>query len=115
MRPGITDFSSIVFADEGEILSGSETPDLKYNQVIRPWKSRLGLFYVNNHNFEVDFKIILLTIIGIFSRSRSLAGVQNLLREQGANDELIRVSGRTDDLKPYPPPGMTCIEYRSSG
>ena len=32
--PGITDVSSIVFADEGEILKGSENPDLKYNQVI---------------------------------------------------------------------------------
>ena len=31
-RPGITDFSSIVFSDEGDILKGSENPDLKYNQ-----------------------------------------------------------------------------------
>ena len=46
VRPGITDFSSIVFSDEGDILEGSEDPDLDYNQLIRPWKSRLGIFYV---------------------------------------------------------------------
>nr|MDP9178948.1 sugar transferase [Gemmatimonadota bacterium] len=47
VRPGITDLASIVFADEGEILRGSDDPDLRYNQIIRPWKSRLGLVYVD--------------------------------------------------------------------
>jgi lipopolysaccharide/colanic/teichoic acid biosynthesis glycosyltransferase len=47
IRPGLTDFASIVFADEGEILKGSENPDVTYNQIIRPYKSRLGLFYVS--------------------------------------------------------------------
>ena len=37
-KPGITDFSSIVFADEGDILEGHLDPDLAYNQLIRPWK-----------------------------------------------------------------------------
>ena len=36
VKPGITDFSSIVFSDEGDILSKAVIPDLKYNQVIRP-------------------------------------------------------------------------------
>ena len=39
--PGITDFSSIIFSDEGNILSNSEDPDTDYNNLIRPWKSRL--------------------------------------------------------------------------
>ena len=39
IKPGITDFSSIVFSDEGEILEGSNDPDLDYNQLIRPWKN----------------------------------------------------------------------------
>ena len=45
VRPGITDLASIVFSDEGEILAGSADPDLLYNQIIRPWKSRLALLY----------------------------------------------------------------------
>ena len=48
VRPGMTDFSSIVFSDEGEILEDKEDPDLAYNQLIRPWKSRLGIIYIEN-------------------------------------------------------------------
>ena len=36
VRPGITDFSSIVFSDEGEILKNQVDPDIAYNQLIRP-------------------------------------------------------------------------------
>ena len=43
VKPGITDFSSIIFSDEGDILSGLDDPDIAYNQLIRPWKSRLGI------------------------------------------------------------------------
>ena len=32
VKPGITDFASIVFSDEGEILKDSKDPDLDYNQ-----------------------------------------------------------------------------------
>ena len=65
--------------DEGEVLAGSENADLKYNQVIRPWKSRLGLFYVDNRTFFVDLKLIFLTVIAIVSRPNALAGVQKIL------------------------------------
>ena len=34
VKPGITDFASIVFSDEGEILEGADDPDLLYNQII---------------------------------------------------------------------------------
>ena len=44
VRPGITDYASIVFSDEGAILKDEPDPDLSYNQLIRPWKSRLSLF-----------------------------------------------------------------------
>jgi lipopolysaccharide/colanic/teichoic acid biosynthesis glycosyltransferase len=42
-QSGVTDFSSIVFLDEGKILENKEDPDLAYNQLIRSWKSRLSL------------------------------------------------------------------------
>ena len=59
VKPGITDFSSIVFSDEGDILKGSDDPDLKYNQIIRPWKSRLALLYIDNRTLMIDIKIII--------------------------------------------------------
>src|SRR6185369_10259120 len=79
-RPGITDFASIVFSDEGDILRGSENPDLKYNQIIRPWKSRLGIFYTQHQSVWTDVGLIFLTFIAIVSRSHALKGVQTTLR-----------------------------------
>jgi lipopolysaccharide/colanic/teichoic acid biosynthesis glycosyltransferase len=112
-RPGITDFASIVFADEGEILKDCENPDLKYNQVIRPWKSRLGLFYTRHQRVQIDLQLILLTVVNGFSRARALQGVQALLRRLGAAEELVRVAGRTQPLLPHPPPGAEVVETRS--
>lgn len=69
VRPGITDFSSIVFSDEGDILAGSDNPNLKYNQLIRPWKSRLGLLHLQKRNFWIDLNLIFLTIIAGISNT----------------------------------------------
>lgn len=112
VRPGITDFSSIVFSDEGDILAGSDNADLKYNQVIRPWKSRLSLFYVSNGNFWADLKLIILTLLAIVSRPAALKGVQKLLRQLQADEQLIEVAGRECELKPFPPPGAEAVETR---
>ena len=43
VKPGITDFSSIVFSDESEILKDHQNPDIAYNQLIRPRKNYLAL------------------------------------------------------------------------
>lgn len=97
--------SSIVFSDEGNILVGSEDPDLKYNQVIRPWKSRLGLLYVQKHTFFVDVQAIWLTMIAILSRSKALNGLQPILKKLGADEQLRCVALRQESLYPFPPPG----------
>lgn len=112
VRPGITDFASIVFADEGDILRGSENPDLKYNQVIRPWKSRLGLFYVDHHSLIIDIRIIILTVMTIFRRRQCLTSIQKLLQRMGADSQLVKVASRQFPLPAVPPPGMTTIETR---
>lgn len=111
-RPGITDFASIVFSDEGDILRGSDNPDLKYNQVIRPWKSRLGLFYTQHQSVAVDVQLIVLTVIAVLSRPLALQGVQKLLARLGAAPELVRIAARDTPLQPLPPPGATAVETR---
>jgi lipopolysaccharide/colanic/teichoic acid biosynthesis glycosyltransferase len=108
-RPGITDFSSIVFADEGDILAGRKNPDLAYNELIRPWKSRLGLFYIDHANVALDVRLIVLTALAIVSRARALEGVARLLQKLGAPDDLVRVARRSDPLVPTPPPGANGI------
>jgi lipopolysaccharide/colanic/teichoic acid biosynthesis glycosyltransferase len=61
VRPGITDYASIRFSNEGEILRGSSDPDRDYQLLIAPEKKRLGLEYVRRHSLGIDIKILLAT------------------------------------------------------
>jgi lipopolysaccharide/colanic/teichoic acid biosynthesis glycosyltransferase len=107
VRPGITDLASIVFSDEGEILAGAADPDLRYNQIIRPWKSRLGLLYIERRSLAIDLALILLTLLSAISRPRALAGVARILTAWDAPSTVIRVASRQAELLPWPPPGAT--------
>jgi lipopolysaccharide/colanic/teichoic acid biosynthesis glycosyltransferase len=62
IRPGITDFASLVFPNEEEILKGSSDPDADYMEKIHPLKMQLSLKYLSEMSLWVDIKIILLTI-----------------------------------------------------
>lgn len=115
LKPGITDFSSIVFSDEGDILKDKADPDIAYNQLIRPWKSKLGIFYIDNRSSLVDLKLIYLTVLAILSRDRALLKTSKLLKILNANDELVRVSLRKDILIPTPPPGSSKIVTNREG
>jgi lipopolysaccharide/colanic/teichoic acid biosynthesis glycosyltransferase len=68
VRPGITDFASLKFRNEAEILQGSADPDRDYLVKIAPLKIQLGLHYVRNRSIAMDAKIILATAL-------SLAGI----------------------------------------
>ena len=109
VRPGITDLASIVFSDEGDILKNSIDPDLDYNQLIRPWKSRLGLFYIENRSIILDIKLIIITAIAIISKKKALFMINRILKNKKADDLLIKISKREKPLKPYPPPGSKNI------
>jgi len=106
-RPGITDFASIVFADENDILKDSKDPDLDYDLLIRPWKSRLGLFYIEKQSLFLDIMLMVLTLVGIVSREKALKGVTKLLTKLDADPTLIQISKRTDPLEPHTPPGVS--------
>lgn len=110
LKPGITDLSSIVFSDEGDILADAAHPDLRYNQVIRPWKSRLGLFYLEHATLGLDLQVIWLTALAVLNKRAALAGVVRLLEERSAAPELIEVCRRNGTLPEAPPPGGTEVE-----
>jgi hypothetical protein len=115
VRPGITDFSSIVFSDEGEILKDQEDPDIAYNQLIRPGKSLLGIFYIEKSSIFLDLKLIFLTALAIVSKENALAGLVSLLKNLQANDSLIEIASRKKDLVPMPPPGAKNIVMNREG
>jgi lipopolysaccharide/colanic/teichoic acid biosynthesis glycosyltransferase len=69
VRPGITDYASIVFKNEAEILKGSADPDKDYLEKIAPEKIRLGLKYIDNRSFWVDMEILFSTIKVLYKRT----------------------------------------------
>ena len=107
VRPGITDFSSIVFADEGDVLAPYPDPDIAYNQLIRPWKSRLGIFYIRHASVGLDFFLCWLTVLCIFSRDKALIAVAARLASLDADEDLVQISRRDKKLQPTAPPGAT--------
>lgn len=109
VKPGITDFASIVFSDEGDILENESDPDIAYNQLIRPGKSRLGLFYIERRSLLIDIEVCLLTAAAILSRARALKGLQKLLLRLDAPSDLVRLASRVDPLVPQVPPGGDAI------
>ena len=104
IRPGITDISSIVFSDESEILKDSLDPDREYNKIIRPWKSKLSLFYIKNSSFLLDNCLIFLTIYSIIDRKRSLILLSKLIKIYGADKDLIKVCTRKHKIPIIKPP-----------
>ena len=66
VRPGITDYASLRFANEGEILKGSTDPDRDYMERIHPEKMRLSLEYVRTRSFAGDMSIIARTLGAVF-------------------------------------------------
>ncbi|MBQ4222667.1 MAG: sugar transferase [Prevotella sp.] len=61
IRPGITDYASIAFSNENEILGKAENPERMYIEEIMPQKINYNLKYINNPSLKEYFKIILLT------------------------------------------------------
>ena len=109
VKPGITDFSSIVFSDEGKILENKENPDLAYNQLIRPWKSRLGSIYIKHQSILLDLKLIIFTLVALISKPIALKWVVKKLEKFNVDKKIIEVAKREKELFPFPPPGSDKI------
>ena len=65
VKPGITDYASIEYMDENEILGKSSDPEKTYIEEIMPEKIKYNMKYINNKNLFEYFKIILLTVLKI--------------------------------------------------
>lgn len=61
VRPGITDPSSIVFRNEGDLLASSSDPETLYVRVLLPRKIDLSLTYVRQRSLGLDLLVLLRT------------------------------------------------------
>jgi lipopolysaccharide/colanic/teichoic acid biosynthesis glycosyltransferase len=66
VKPGITDYASIEFRNENELLEGKPDPIDYYVREIMPAKLALNLQYIREQSLWTDLKIITSTIWLIF-------------------------------------------------
>ena len=64
-KPGITDYASIAFRDEAELLKDTDNPEKLYIEDIMPKKIALNKKYIVNPSVFTDIKIIIKTFISI--------------------------------------------------
>ncbi len=67
VRPGITDFASLKYYKENELLGKASDPEKEYIQVIMPEKLALNLEYIKKNSLLKDIVIIVQTIIKIIT------------------------------------------------
>lgn len=68
VRPGLTDYASLKYISESELLAKSNDPEKTYIEEIMPAKLELNLQYIDNQSLKEDFKLIFQTLFSIFKK-----------------------------------------------
>lgn len=67
VSPGLTDFASLKYFNENELLAKADSPEEFYINTIMPEKIELNLVYIRNRSIFLYFRILFLTFSKIFS------------------------------------------------
>ena len=65
VRPGITDYASIAYRNENDMLAGAEDPERMYIDVIMPDKIELNMKYLREISPLADIRLIFGTIAAV--------------------------------------------------
>lgn len=65
VRPGLSDFASIRFRNESELLAAQADPMAYYEKKLLPAKLRYGRFYVRHASVWLDIKLIIWTVLAV--------------------------------------------------
>jgi lipopolysaccharide/colanic/teichoic acid biosynthesis glycosyltransferase len=66
-KPGLTDYASLKYINESEVLAKSSDPNKTYIEEVMPAKLQLNLKYIEEQGLLTDLKIIFKTIGKIVS------------------------------------------------
>jgi lipopolysaccharide/colanic/teichoic acid biosynthesis glycosyltransferase len=66
VKPGITDFASLEYYRENELLGNSDDPRQTYIEEIMPEKIKLNLKYIESQGLATDLRIIGRTFLKMF-------------------------------------------------
>ena len=70
VRPGLTDFASLVYIDENKLLENQEDPEEFYIKEMMPCKLELNLKYIEQQSVKTDAILIFKTLKAIVSGKR---------------------------------------------
>ncbi|MBN2681607.1 MAG: sugar transferase [Bacteroidales bacterium] len=70
VKPGITDYASIEYINENELLAKSNNPEKEYIENIMPAKLKINLIYIEKAGLNTDLKIIIKTILKILFKRK---------------------------------------------
>jgi lipopolysaccharide/colanic/teichoic acid biosynthesis glycosyltransferase len=94
VEPGLTDFASIRYRRESEVLGAAENPAEYYERVLIPRKLRYARFYARRASIRLDFHIIGMTIRALladaFGKSNSALPPAGTGRGRGTHPRLLR-------------------------
>lgn len=62
VRPGITDYASLEYINENDLLAQSDNPEQTYINEVMPAKLKLNLKYIKEAGLATDIKVIFKTI-----------------------------------------------------
>ena len=65
VRPGITDYASIAYRNENDMLAGCADPEKMYIEKIMPDKIELNMKYLREISPIADIRLILSTIAAV--------------------------------------------------
>ncbi len=68
LRPGLTDWATLIDIDEYRLLSRAANPDLEYERTIRPVKIALQLRYIGKATPWTDIRIVFYTAVKLVAR-----------------------------------------------
>ena len=67
VRPGITDYASIAYRNENDLLAGADDPERMYIETIMPDKIELNMKYLREISPLADLRLILKTVIAVIT------------------------------------------------
>jgi lipopolysaccharide/colanic/teichoic acid biosynthesis glycosyltransferase len=81
VRPGITDFTSLHFRNEGDLLARAADPEREYVDVILPKKLQSAMNYVDHATLGHDVQVLQLTLRTVFLPRGPLRKVNDVMQD----------------------------------
>jgi len=65
VKPGITDYASVEFVNENELLKNANNPEIEYREIVMPQKLDLNMKYIQDAGMLADLHILIKTFLRI--------------------------------------------------